>query len=387
MKIHEYQAKRILAQYGVPVPNGGVAATPQETADLVRDLGGRGVVKAQVHAGGRGKAGGVKLAASPEEAAAFAKSILGCNLVTFQTGAEGVPVRRLLVEEIIDVAKELYLGMVIDGAAEGVVAIASEAGGMEIEEVAESNPEQILRAAVDPVLGLQPFQARNLAYALNVEAALVRPVGALIESLYRAFKENDCSLAEINPLVITTDGRALAVDAKLDFDDDAMFRHAALNELHDPEQEDPGEVEARKYDINYVKLDGSVGCIVNGAGLAMATMDVVLSGGAKPANFLDIGGGADEEKVAQALNIVLSDSSVELVLVNIFGGILRCDVAARGLLLAAESAPDAMRPMVARMLGTNADEGRRILSESSLDVTLVDDLGGAAAAVGAALSA
>ena len=387
MKIHEYQAKRILAQYGVPVPNGGVAETPQEAADLVRDLGGRGVVKAQVHAGGRGKAGGVKPVASPEEAAAFAESILGGNLVTFQTGAEGVPVRRLLVEEIIDVAKELYLGMVIDGAAEGVVAIASEAGGMEIEEVAESNPEQILRAAVDPVLGLQPFQARNLAYALNVEAALVRPVGALIENLYRAFKENDCSLAEINPLVITTDGRALAVDAKLDFDDDAMFRHAALNELHDPEQEDPGEVEARKYDINYVKLDGSVGCIVNGAGLAMATMDVVLSGGAKPANFLDIGGGADEEKVAQALNIVLSDSSVDLVLVNIFGGILRCDVAARGLLLAADAAPDAMRPMVARMLGTNADEGRRILSESSLDVTLVDDLGGAAAAVGAALSA
>ena len=387
MKIHEYQAKRILAQYGVPVPNWGVAATAQEAADLVRDLGGRGVVKAQVHAGGRGKAGGVKPVASPEEAAAFAESILGGNLVTFQTGAEGVPVRRLLVEEIIDVAKELYLGMVIDGAAEGVVAIASEAGGMEIEEVAESNPEQILRAAVDPVLGLQPFQARNLAYALNVDAALVRPVGALIENLYRAFKENDCSLAEINPLVITTDGRALAVDAKLDFDDDAMFRHAALNELHDPEQEDPGEVEARKYDINYVKLDGSVGCIVNGAGLAMATMDVVLSGGAKPANFLDIGGGADEEKVAQALNIVLSDRSVELVLVNIFGGILRCDVAARGLLLAVESAPDAMRPMVARMLGTNADEGRRILSESSLDVTLVDDLGGAAAAVGAALSA
>ncbi len=387
MKIHEYQAKRILAQYGVPVPNGGVAATAQEAADLVRELGGRGVVKAQVHAGGRGKAGGVKLVASSEEAAAFAESILGGNLVTFQTGAEGVPVRRLLVEEIIDVAKELYMGMVIDGAAEGVVAIASEAGGMEIEEVAEANPEQILRAAVDPVLGLQPFQARNLAYALNVDAALVRRVGALIENLYRAFKENECSLAEINPLVITTDGRALAVDAKLDFDDDAMFRHAALNELHDPEQEDPGEVEARKYDINYVKLDGSVGCIVNGAGLAMATMDVVLSGGAKPANFLDIGGGADEEKVAQALNIVLSDSSVDLVLVNIFGGILRCDVAARGLLLAAEAAPDAMRPMVARMLGTNADEGRRILSESSLDVTLVDDLGGAAAAVGAALSA
>ena len=387
MKVHEYQAKQILSGYGIPVPSGGVASTPEEAANMVESLGGSTVIKAQVHAGGRGKAGGVKLVSSPAAAAEFAESILGTNLVTFQTGSDGVPVRQLLVEEAIDVARELYLGVVIDGAAEGIAVIASEAGGMEIEEVADATPEKILRAVIDPVLGFQPFQGRGLAYGLNLDGALIRPVAALIENLCRAFQENDCSLAEINPLVITGDGRVLAVDAKLDFDDDAMFRHGDLNEFYDAEQEDAGEVEARKYDINYVKLDGSVGCIVNGAGLAMATMDVVLSGGAKPANFLDIGGGADEDKVAQALNIVLSDKSVELVLVNIFGGILRCDVAARGFLMAAEGAPHAIRPMVVRMLGTNADEGRRILSESSLDVTLVDDLSGAAAAIRAAVGA
>ena len=384
MKVHEYQAKQILSRYNIPVPDGGVATSPEDAANLVASLGGKAVVKAQVHAGGRGKAGGVRLVSSPEEAAEFADSILGTNLVTFQTGAEGVPVRKVLVEEVIDVARELYLGAVIDGAAEGVVVIASEAGGMEIEEVADSSPEKILRAAVDPALGFQPFQGRGLAYGLNLDGSLIRPVATLIENLCRAFHENDCSLAEINPLVITEDGRVLAVDAKLDFDDDAIYRHKDLNEFYDEEQEDAGEVEARKYDINYVKLDGSVGCIVNGAGLAMATMDVVLSGGAKPANFLDIGGGADEDKVAQALQIVLADKSVELVLVNIFGGILRCDVAARGFLMAAEGAPHSIRPIVARMLGTNAEEGRRILSESSLDVTLVDDLSGAADAIRAA---
>lgn len=385
MKIHEYQAKEILERYGVPVPKGGVAATPQDAADIVRELGGKAVVKAQVHAGGRGKAGGVRLVSSPHEAEQFAESILGSQMVTFQTGPEGVPVRKVLVEEAIGVAKELYLGMVIDGAAEGVVAIASEAGGMEIEEVADSSPEKILRTVVDPVLGFQPYQGRKLAYGLNLAPELVRPAAALIGNVYRAFHENDCSLAEINPLVVTSDGRLLAVDAKMNFDDDAMFRHKELDALHDPEQEDPGEVEARKYDINYVKLDGSVGCIVNGAGLAMATMDVVLSGGASPANFLDIGGGADEDKVAQALNIVLSDKTVELVLVNIFGGILRCDVAARGFVQAAEAKPDRMRPMVVRMLGTNADEGRRIMAESDIDVTLVDDLAGAADAIRAAI--
>ncbi len=384
MKIHEYQAKAILAKYGVPVPKGGVADSPEATKKLAEDMGGKAVVKAQVHAGGRGKAGGVKLVSTADEAAEFASSILGTTLVTFQTGPEGVPVRKVLVEETINVADELYLAMVIDGAAEGIVAIASESGGMDIEQVADETPEKILRVAVDPVLGLQPYQGRKLAYGLNVKPELIRPISALVENLYKLFQENDCSLAEINPLVITSDGRVLAVDAKLTIDDDAMFRHKGLNELRDPEQEEAGEVEARKFDINFVKLDGTVGCIVNGAGLAMATMDVVLSGDSQPANFLDIGGGADEDKVANALRIVLMDSEVKLVLVNIFGGILRCDVAARGFVQHAKADPSSMRPMVVRMLGTNAEEGRKTLQESGLDVTLVEDLPGAADAVRAA---
>jgi len=384
MKIHEYQAKAILAKYGVPVPKGGVADSPEAAKKLAEDMGGKAVVKAQVHAGGRGKAGGVKLVSSADEAAEFASSILGTTLVTFQTGPEGVPVRKVLVEETIDVVDELYLAMVIDGAAEGIVAIASEAGGMDIEQVADETPEKILRVAVDPVLGLQPYQGRQLAYGLNVKPELIRPIAALVENLYKLFQENDCSLAEINPLVITSDGRVLAVDAKLTIDDDAMFRHKDLSELHDPEQEDAGEVEARKFDINFVKLNGTVGCIVNGAGLAMATMDVVLSGDAQPANFLDIGGGADEDKVANALRIVLMDSEVKLVLINIFGGILRCDVAARGFVQQGKADPSSMRPMIVRMLGTNAEEGRKTLQESGLDVTLVEDLPSAADAVRAA---
>jgi len=384
MKIHEYQAKAILAKYGVPVPKGGVADSPEAAKKLAEDMGGKAVVKAQVHAGGRGKAGGVKLVSSADEAAEFASSILGTTLVTFQTGPEGVPVRKVLVEETIDVVDELYLAMVIDGAAEGIVAIASEAGGMDIEQVADETPEKILRVAVDPVLGLQHYQGRQLAYGLNVKPELIRPIAALVENLYKLFQENDCSLAEINPLVITSDGRVLAVDAKLTIDDDAMFRHKDLSELHDPEQEDAGEVEARKFDINFVKLNGTVGCIVNGAGLAMATMDVVLSGDAQPANFLDIGGGADEDKVANALRIVLMDSEVKLVLINIFGGILRCDVAARGFVQQGKADPSSMRPMIVRMLGTNAEEGRKTLQESGLDVTLVEDLPSAADAVRAA---
>ena len=381
MKIHEYQAKEILARHGVAVPRGGVASTPEEAARVAREIDGPSVVKAQVHAGGRGRAGGIKSASTAEEARMAAGALLGTSLVTSQTGLEGVPVRSVLVEETVDIERELYLGVVIDGAAEGVVVIASEAGGVEIEEVAAETPEKILRVAVDPVLGLQPYQGRKLAYGMNVKPELVRPVASLIGNLYKVFETLDCSLAEINPLAITTDGRVLAVDAKLNFDEDALFRHADLRELRDPEQEDPLEVEAREYDINYVKLDGDVGCIVNGAGLAMATMDVIGAAGAAPANFLDIGGGADEEKVARALQIVLSDPRVTRVLVNLFGGILRCDVAARGFLMAAEGEPHALRPMVVRMLGTNADEGRRILSESSLDVTLVDDLGEAAEAI------
>ena len=384
MKIHEYQAKEILSSYSVPVPKGGIVSRPQEAGKVASDLGGKAVVKAQVHAGGRGKAGGIKIVSSSEEARQAAESLLGTNLVTFQTGPEGVPVRHVLVEEVIDVDKELYLGMVIDGAAGGVVAMASEAGGMEIEEVAARTPEKILRASVDPVLGLQPYQGRKLAYGLNVKPELVRPIATLIDNLYQAFEATDCSLAEINPLVITRDGRVLAVDAKLNFDDDAMFRHADLQKLRDPEQEDPLEVQAQEYNISYVKLDGDVGCMVNGAGLAMATMDVIQAAGASPANFLDVGGGADEEKIARATNIILSDASVKRVLINIFGGIVRCDVVARGLLMAAESTTYQMRPIVARMMGTNAEEGREVLAESALDVALVDDLNQAASAIKAA---
>ena len=287
----------------------------------------------------------------------------------------------MLVEEVVDVETEMYVGMAIDGAAEGVVAIASAAGGMEIEEVAETTPEKIITVAVDPVLGLQPFQGRKLAYGLGVAPELNRPVAGLMASLYKLFEENDCSLVEINPLGVTADGRVLAMDAKIDIDDDAMFRHRDLAGLRDVEQEDPLEVEASEFNISYVKLDGDVGCIVNGAGLAMATMDVTHAAGAAPANFLDIGGGADEAKVSKSLEIVLSDTSVRRVLVNIFGGILRCDVAARGFVMASEKAPEKMRPMVVRMLGTNADEGRQIMADSGLDVVLVDDLNEAAEAI------
>ncbi len=381
MKLHEYQAKRILAQRGVPVPRGSLATTPAEAESAARDLGGKAVLKAQVHAGGRGRAGGVKLVDSPEEARAAAEAMLGSLLVTAQTGPAGVPVRAVLVEETIDVERELYVGMVIDGAALGTVVMASESGGMDIEEVAERTPERILRAPVDPMLGFMPYQGRALAYGLNLPGNLVRQGGAILERLYAVFEEHDCSLAEINPLVVTSDGRLLAVDAKLDVDEDSLFRHADVAELRDVEQEDPLEVEAREHDINYVKLDGSIGCIVNGAGLAMATMDVIAATGASPANFLDIGGGADEEKAAASLSLVLKDPSVSTVFVNIFGGILRCDVAARGFVLAAEREPAAMRPMVVRMLGTNAEEGRDVLANSGLDVTLVDDLIQAADAI------
>mgnify|MGYP000586680772 FL=1 len=384
MKIHEYQAKELLAKYGVPIPKGRVATTPEEAAEITTELGGKAIVKAQVHAGGRGKAGGIKVVSSAEEAAQATKDLIGTTLVTFQTGPEGAPVGSVLVEELVDVETELYVGMAIDGATEGVVAIASSAGGMEIEMVAETTPEKLLRVSIDPVLGLQPFQGRRIAYGLGVDDSLVRPISALMDSIYKVFEESDCSLVEINPLGITTDGRVLAMDAKLNIDDDAVFRHRDLQPLRDTDQEDVLEVEARESSINYVKLDGDIGCIVNGAGLAMATMDVTHSAGAAPANFLDIGGGADEAKVAKALSIVLSDPDVKTVLVNLFGGILRCDVAARGFLQAAEEAPDAMKPMIVRMLGTNSDEGREIMANSGLDVVLVDNLNQAADAIRAA---
>ena len=382
MKVHEYQAKRILADGGVPVPRGGPATSPEEARTVAESLGGGAVVKAQVHAGGRGKAGGIKVVSSPAEAAEAAGAMLGTRLVTFQTGPEGVPVDAVLVEEPLDIDRELYVGIVTDGAARGPVVMVSEAGGMDIEEVAETTPDKIIRVPVDPGLGLQPYQGRRIAYGLGMGPAQVRPVASMMQALYGIFRDSDCSLVEINPLAVTGDGRVLAADAKIDFDDDALFRHSDLGDLHDPAQDAPLEAQAAEYGISYVKLDGGVGCMVNGAGLAMATMDVIGQTGAGPANFLDVGGGADEEKVARALHIILSDPGVKAVLINIFGGILRCDVVARGMLQAAKENPlmDST-PMVVRMLGTNAEEGRGILSESDLGVRLVDDLAGAARAV------
>jgi succinyl-CoA synthetase beta subunit len=380
MKVHEYQAKALMAKYGIPVPKGGVASTPEEAKKVATDLGGKVVVKAQVHAGGRGKAGGVKVVGNPEEAAEFTKSILGTQLVTFQTGPEGVPVGSVLVEETMDIVKELYLAMLIDTSTRSIVVIASEAGGMDIEEVADTTPEKILRVVVDSTVGLQPFQGRQLAYGMGMAPELVRPAADLMMKLYKLFVEQDCSQAEINPLVVTGDGRVLPVDAKLTIDDDAMFRHKDLDSLRDAGQEDPLESQAHDIAVIYVRLDGDVGCLVNGAGLAMATMDVVTNVGAKPANFLDVGGGADEERIRAAVGILLSDPNVKRVLVNIFGGILRCDMLARGL-VAAYADKKSTAPLVVRMLGTNAEEGRQVLSESGLNVTIAHTFNEAAEAL------
>ena len=384
MKVHEYQAKDILSRVGVPVPKGGVAKTPQEALELAEGLGGRAVVKAQVHAGGRGKAGGIKVVSTAEEAKQAAASMLGASLVTPQTGPDGVPVGRVIVEEMLQVERELYVGIVIDAGEGSPVVMVSEAGGMDIEEVADRSPEKIVRVAIDPMLGMQPYQGRKLAYSLNLGPKLVRPVSELFGKLYTLLESYDCSLIEINPLVVTTDDSVLAADAKLSFDDDALFRHLDIQQFHDPEQEDPLEARARGFGVSYIKLSGNVGCMVNGAGLAMATMDVAKAAGAAPANFLDVGGGADEEKVARAMDIILADPSVDRVLINIFGGILRCDIVARGILIAAERAPQALRPMVARLLGTNAEQARELLSQSSLDVALVEDFAEVAEAIKAA---
>ncbi|MSQ13853.1 MAG: ADP-forming succinate--CoA ligase subunit beta [Dehalococcoidia bacterium] len=378
MKIHEYQAKAIMAKYGIAVPKGGVASTPAEARQIAESLGGRAVVKAQVHAGGRGKAGGVKVVSSAQEAEQVAARLLGSNLVTHQTGPEGVPVRKVLVEETAAIAKELYLSLTVDAASRGAVVIASEAGGMEIEEVAARSPEKIMRLAPHPVLGLYAFQARKVAYALNLKPELVRPAGDLLMNLQRLFVENDCSLVEINPLVITQDNRLVALDGKINFDDDADFRHKEWEQLRDPEQEDPLERQAATFGVNYVRLDGDVGCLVNGAGLAMATMDMVGEVGARPANFLDVGGGADDEKIKQAFGIILGDPRVKKVLVNVFGGILRCDAVARGVIAACKETGKNPQ-IIVRLLGTNADEGRKILRESGLKVDLVDTLHEAAA--------
>ena len=373
MKVHEYQAKTILTQYGVPVPRGGLASTPSEALEIAKDLGGHVVIKAQVHAGGRGKGGGIRLAATPEEAEHAAYSLLGKCLVTPQTGPQGVPVGKVLVEEAEEVTAELYVGLTVDGAYRAPVMIASESGGIDIEDMAERYPERIHKEGIDPLIGFQPFQGRRLASEVNLEPELIRPAAQLMVALYAIFVDKDCSLLEVNPLAVTRDKRIIALDAKLSFDDDALFRHPELREMRDADQEDPFEAQAREYDISYVKLDGDVGCLVNGAGLAMATMDVIKAAGASPANFLDVGGGASEDKVAKAFSIMLSDPQVKRILVNIFGGILRCDVAARGIVRACQE-KGAELPILVRMLGTNVEEGRSTLEDSGLRVIFADSL-------------
>lgn len=383
MKLHEFQAKDLLVRYGVPVPKGTVARTAGEARLAAQAFGGHAVVKAQVHAGGRGKAGGVKLVASAEEAAAVAHQLLGSTLVTPQTGPPGAPVHQVLVAETVDVARELYLSILTDGSRRRPVVIASAAGGVEIEEVARTHPDQIVTEVVDPAIGLQPYQARRLAEALGLAGEQARAFGALVDGCYRAYVDKDCSLIEINPLVVTKDGKVVALDAKVTLDDDAIFRHKPEQELRDKSQEEPLELAASEAGIAYVKLDGNVGCMVNGAGLAMATMDAVKAAGAEPANFLDVGGGANEDKIKQAIVLMLSDAHVERVLVNIFGGILRCDVAGRGIVAGYQTA-GRQPPLVVRMLGTNVDEGKQILTASGLRITLVDTLHEAAKAIAAA---
>ena len=387
MNIHEYQAREILESYGVPVPRAGVASTPEEARRLAVELGGRVVVKAQVHAGGRGKAGGVKLVETPEEAAEAAAGMLGKNLVTHQTKAGGVPVRKVLVAELTDIADELYLAITMDADARAPMVMASSEGGVEIEEVAANTPEKIVRVAADPLIGLSPYHARDIAIKIGIPTDLVRPAATLIMNLYRVFREKDASLVEINPLVVTTDGRVMALDAKIAFEDDALFRHKDVQALEDPEQSDELEQKAHEAGLAYVKLEGGrVGCMVNGAGLAMATMDITKTAGAAPANFLDVGGGAAEDKIAEAFEIIVSDEDVEAILINLFGGILRCDVAARGIAAGAHSTGTQL-PLVVSMRGTNAEEGLQILADAGLNVTTVGNLGEAAAALTQVLAA
>src|SRR3989338_1228925 len=374
MKIHEYQAKEILRKFGVAVPRGKVAYTPSEAKDIAKELGGTVVVKAQIHAGGRGKGGGVKLAKNPEQAEEIAKQILGMMLVTHQTGPEGKEVKRLLIEEGMDIQKEFYLGIVIDRVQSKPVIMASEAGGMEIEKVAAETPEKILKEVVDPAVGLQPFQARKLAFGLGIGKDLIGKATKLILALYRAFEATDSSLVEINPLVITKSGDILALDAKINFDDNAMFRHKEIGELRDFNEEEPLEIEASKYDLNYIKLDGNVGCMVNGAGLAMATMDIIKLAGGEPANFLDVDGGASPEQIEHAFRILSSDSSVKAVFINVFGGILRCDRLAEGVIAAVKTLGLRL-PVVVRMEGTNVELGKKMLAESGLALTTADDMG------------
>jgi succinyl-CoA synthetase beta subunit len=374
MKIHEYQAKAILTRYGVTTPRGEVAYTKEEAREAAQRLKSHVVVvKAQIHAGGRGKGGGVKLARSGDEAAEIAGQILGMNLVTPQTGPVGRIVKRVLIEEGLDIKRELYLGLLVDRASGLPVFMASAAGGMEIEEVAKDNPEAILREPIHPVVGLQPYQARKIAFGLGLPGEVATHATPFLQALYRAFVDTDASLLEINPCVLTGDGKLVALDAKMTFDDNALFRHPNLRELRDLDEEDPLEVEASKYGLNYIKLDGSVACMVNGAGLAMATMDIIKYAGGSPANFLDVGGGASAEQVKNAFRILMSDPSVRAVFINIFGGILRCDVLATGVVAAAKDLQLKV-PVVVRMEGTNVELGQKILRDSNLNFTIADGM-------------
>lgn len=380
MNIHEYQAKEILEKYGVAVPKGSVAFTPDEAEEASKCLLKNSsvcVVKAQIHAGGRGKAGGVKLAKSHQEARQYADAMLGKKLVTHQTVPEGKEVKKVYIEEGCQIARELYLGMVVDRAKQRVVVMASQEGGVEIEEVAARSPEKILKEYIDPAVGLIPFQARKLTFGLGIDKPLVNKAVKFMTGLYNAFVESDCSMAEINPLVITKDGNIIALDAKMGFDDNGLFRHKEIHEMRDLDEEDPKEIEASRYSLNYVALDGNIGCMVNGAGLAMATMDIIKLYGGMPANFLDVGGGATKEQVAVAFKILLSDEKVKAVLINIFGGIMRCDIIAEGVIAAAKEVGVKV-PLVVRLQGTNVDLGRKILSESGLDIITADKMNEAA---------
>ena len=376
MKIHEYQAKAILAKYGVAVPRGEVAFSAHEAGDVARRLGGGGVVvKAQIHAGGRGKAGGVKVAKNAEEAERTAAALLGTTLVTYQTGASGQKVGRLLIEEGLAIERELYLSMLVDRASQRVVMMISAEGGVDIEEVAAKTPERIHKEFIDPAVGLQPFQARKLAFAVGL--ADPGKAAKMMLALYKAFLATDASLLEINPLVTTKSGDLLALDAKMNFDDNALYRHPEIRDLRDRAEEDPLEVEASKYSLNYIRLDGNIGCMVNGAGLAMATMDIIKLAGGMPANFLDVGGGANAEQIRNAFKILMSDRNVKTVLINIFGGILRCDVLAQGVITAVKELGVPV-PIVIRMKGTNVEEGKRMLAESGLNFTTADTMAEAA---------
>ncbi|MCP3761977.1 ADP-forming succinate--CoA ligase subunit beta [Domibacillus sp. A3M-37] len=374
MNIHEYQGKEVLRSYGVVVPNGKVAFSVEEAVEAAKELGTKvNVVKAQIHAGGRGKAGGVKVAKNLDEVRTYAEEILGKVLVTHQTGPEGKEVKRLLIEEGCDIKKEYYIGLVLDRATSQVVLMASEEGGTEIEEVAEATPEKIFKEYIDPVTGLSPFQARRIAFSINIPKELVGQAVKFMMSLYTAFVEKDCSIAEINPLVVTGDGKVMALDAKLNFDSNALYRHKDILEYRDLDEEDEKEIEASKYDLSYISLGGNIGCMVNGAGLAMATMDIIKHYGGDPANFLDVGGGATAEKVTEAFKIILSDENVKGIFVNIFGGIMKCDVIATGVVEAAKQVSLSV-PLVVRLEGTNVDAGKAILNQSGLDIVSADSM-------------